>query len=207
MNEIIASRLPDEGTDALIDEAIATYRRLGIRFRWTVPPGAHPPDLADRLARRALTRSEALGMACSITAPPSMPSSVEEVSLANVDAFTEVMAEGWQMDPAPLDTLHRRMLTTPPHRQHLFLARAGDTPAAVASYVSLPRSAYLIGAVVLPAHRGKGLYRALVAARLAHAHSRALPLATSLARAETSAPILTHLGFKTICKIPVFTSE
>ena len=89
----------------------------------------------------------------------------------------------------------------------VFLARAGDTPAAVASYVSLPRSAYLIGAVVLPAHRGKGLYRALVAARLAHAHSRALPLATSLARAETSAPILTHLGFKTICKIPVFTSE
>jgi GNAT superfamily N-acetyltransferase len=208
MNEITATHLPEERADALIDAALAEYRALGLRFRWTLPPGALPQDLAERLARRGLVRAEALGMAC-LTAPalaaPVDPR-VEEITVDSVDAFTEVMARGWQMDPAPLDTLHRRMLADAERRNWLFLARGSDgAPAAVASYVALERSAYLIGAVVLPAYRGQGLYRALVSARLTHAAARGLPLATSLARAESSAPILTRLGFTTAAPITVFS--
>ena len=131
---------------------------------------------------------------------------VEEVTLANVDDFTRVMASGWGSDPAPLDALHRRMLANPEGRNRLFTAYHDGEAAAVASYVALEQSAYMIGAVALSTHRGRGLYRALVHARLRHAEAHGLALATSVARADTSAPILERLGFETICAVPTFVN-
>ena len=98
------------------------------------------------------------------------------------------------------------MLTNPARCHQMFIARHEGLPAAVASYVALVRSAYLIGAVGLPTFRRRGLYRALVIARLRHAEDRGPALATTVARAETSAPILARLGFKTICPIVSFMS-
>lgn len=207
MNEVACTELPDDACDAIIDETITSYERLGLRFRWMVGPGTKPDDLADRLARRGLQRSKSLGMARSTsnTAPENTGAvTVDEVSSVNVDDFTRVMAEGWQMDAAPLDALHRRMLADPARRNHLFIARHEGVAAAVAGYVALERSAYLIGAVALPPFRGCGLYRALVNTRLRHAEARGIALATSVARAETSAPILARLGFETVCSIAVF---
>jgi len=114
------------------------------------------------------------------------------------------MARGWSLDPAPIAAIHALILAAPDRRQHLFLASCDGEPAATASYVAFPRSAYLIGGVVLPAFRGRGLYRALVAARLAHARARGLTLATSHAREHTSAPILERMGFETICRFPMY---
>jgi len=56
----------------------------------------------------------------------------------------------------------------------------------------------------LPPFRKRGLYRAMVAARLAHARAHGIPLATSHAREATSAPILAALGFDTVCRIGVY---
>ena len=61
------------------------------------------------------------------------------------------------------------------------------------------RSIYLMGGVTLAAARGRGVYKALVAARLAFAREHGVALATSHARSETSAPILERLGFETLC--------
>lgn len=209
MNEIDCSELPDGDAEAIIDEALASYRRLGIRFRWMVGPGrTRPLDLAARLARHGLERSESFGMArpTSGAAPEDGGAiTVDEVGLANVDDFTRVMAEGWKMDAGPLDALHRRMLADPARRQHMFVARDEGVAAAVAGYVALDRSAYLVGAVALPGHRGRGLYRALVNARLRHAEAHGLAVATSVARAATSAPILARLGFESVCPIASFT--
>lgn len=207
MNEVACTELPEESADAVIDETLATYARQGLRFRWTVRPGARPADLAERLARRGLERSEALVMARSTAGAPAEYDefvTVEEVGPANVDDFTRVMAEGWGAEPGPLDALHRRLLADPAGRNRLFLARHRGAAAATASYMASERSAYLVGAVALPAHRGRGLYRALVHARLRHAEARGLALATSVARAETSAPILARLGFETVCSVPSF---
>ncbi len=209
MNEVACTEIPEESADAVIDEAIEQYTRHGLRFRWSVRPDTRPADLAERLARRGLLRSESFVMARATAGTPSVYGpgiTVEEVTLANVDDFTRVMASGWGSDPAPLDTLHRRMLADPVGRSRMFTARHDGEAAAVASYVALERSAYLIGAVALSTHRGRGLYRALVHARLRHAESRGLTLATSVARADTSAPILERLGFETICAVPTFAN-
>jgi GNAT superfamily N-acetyltransferase len=84
------------------------------------------------------------------------------------------------------------------------MASYDGKPAAVASYMAFARSAYLIGGVVLPEFRGKGLYRALVASRLRDAATRRLSLATSHAMADTSAPLLLRMGFVEVCRYAVY---
>lgn len=209
MNEVACTELPEADADRVIDETIESYARLGLRFRWKVGPNVKPADLAERLARRGLKRSEGLAMARATTGalPDTDPSlSVEEVGRATLDDFNRVMAEGWQIDVAPFAALHGRMLADPARRNHLFLARIDGTPAATATYAACGRSAFLVGGMVLPVFRGRGLYRALVNARLRHAAARGLPLATTHALVETSAPILSHLGFEIVCPVVGFSS-
>lgn len=200
VNQVLHAEL--EGTDAeiegAIDDAIASFRTA---FRWFVGPASRPADLAERLARRGLAGHVSLGMARA-TAAGAAPN-VVRVDDSTLGAYTAVTEAGWGAS-GPLG-FHRQLLDDPRYR--LFLAFDGDVPAATASYASTGRSAHLLGGVVLPAYRRRGLYRALVAARLADAAAAGLPLATSHARASTSAPILAALGFDTVCELRVFTGS
>jgi GNAT superfamily N-acetyltransferase len=205
LNEVLFSALDARDADAIIDATIAEYRALGLKFRWSVGPGSAPADLGDRLARRGLTASWGRGMARPTTAPPHTDDpaiEIAEVDATTLGAFSDVTARGWEMDLRQTTELNAQVLAAPERRQHMFLAHRHGEPAATASYVAFARSAYLIGGVVLPPHRGHGLYRALVVARLAHARARGLELATSHARESSSAPILERMGFATICRYP-----
>ncbi|HEU4537837.1 MAG TPA: GNAT family N-acetyltransferase [Polyangiaceae bacterium] len=213
LNEVAFCALDEGEADAVIDATIAEYRALGIKFRWTVGPDSRPFDLAERLRRRGLNESLTRGMARSTHAPAAAADapadadvSVEEVDASSLASFTRVMAEGWDIDPGPLARVNELVFAQPERRHRLYLGRVGGEPAAVASYVAFPRSAYLLGGVVLPRFRRRGLYRALVGARLADARARGIALATSHAREETSAPLLEREGFRTVCRFPVFSS-
>jgi GNAT superfamily N-acetyltransferase len=202
LNEIAVSAIEGD-VDALLDRAVEQYR--GMKVRWTLLPEHRPTDLAERITRRGFTRHEVHAMVrtTDIDAAAERDVTVERVDATTVDDFTRTMAEGWGMDPGPLARLNR-MVIDHPRGPHLFLARAGGEPAATAGVVLLPKSAYLIGGVVVPRFRGRGLYRALVAARLRHAAEAGLAIATTQARADTSAPILERLGFETVCTVPSF---
>jgi GNAT superfamily N-acetyltransferase len=211
LNEVAFSALAEDEADAVIDATIAEYRALGIAFRWAVPPGSAPADLGARLARRGLVESQGRGMARA-TSPADAPADpaihVDEIiDAAGAEVYTRVMAEGWRVDPEPLRRVHEILLGIPARRERLFLARWSGEPAGVASYVAFPRSAYLLGAVVLPPFQGRGLYRALACARLADARARGLELATCHAREATSAPILERLGFATIHRFSIYFSS
>lgn len=207
LNEVSYSALDERDADAIIDATIAEYRELGLKFRWNAGPGSAPADLAERLARRGLVGSWGRGMARSTTDLPEDRDPairVEEIDETTVEVFSRVMAEGWSAELAPLARVNDIIVATPDRPHRMFLARWDGEPAAVASYVALPRSAYMMGGVVLPPFRGRGLYRALVVARMADARARGLSLATSHAREDTSAPILERLGFETICRFPMY---
>ena len=213
LNEVAFSALTDDEADAVIDATIAEYRALGIAFRWAVSPGSAPADLGERLVRRGLHESWGRGMARGTAAPelPGAPApelSVEEiVDPADAGVYTRAMAEGWGTDPEPLLRVHEMLLARPERRDRLFLARWAGEPAGTAAYVAFPRSAFLLGAVVLPRFRGRGLYRALALARLADARARGLELATCHARESSSAPILERLGFATIRRFAMYFSR
>ncbi len=208
MNEVCLAVLDPDEADAVIDRTIAEYRALGISFRWTVGPDSAPADLAARLQRRGLIPHTTLGLACpthDLGQALAVGVTVEEVDEANVEAFTRVMAIGWSMDPAPLLSFHRRLLTSDQPRVAMHLARFDGQPAGAAAVALLPRSAYLMGAVVLAEFRGRGLYRALVSSRSQQAARLGISLATSHALAATSAPILLGLGFHEVCRLTALT--
>lgn len=201
LNEVIYSLLDEQTADATIETAIATYRDLGLKFRWNAGPGSGPADLGDRLELRGLVPGAGRGMARSTDGGDDVRG-VVEVDEKTVDDYTHVMATGWSADRASLRSLHRHLLSE--HRQCLFVGYTAGEPVAAASYVAFARSAFMMGAVVLPSYRGRGLYRALVQARLAHARSRGIALATTHASEATSAPILAKLGFATVCRFQMY---
>jgi GNAT superfamily N-acetyltransferase len=209
MNGVSLSILDASEADAVIDATIEEYRRLGVRFRWSVTPHCTPLDLSERLARRGLTRTWVVGMARLTSAAPVIldPAiQVEQVDAARVEEFSDVVAHGWQCDREPFARLNRLSVAHPEYGQHLFMASYAGKPAAAAACASFSRSAYLLGGVVLPEFRGKGLYRALVTARLRHATQRGLSLATSHALEDTSAPVLSRMGFVAVRRYPSYQS-
>lgn len=210
LNEVAYSALDEKDADAVIDETLEVYRRLGLRFRWNVGPDSRPADLAERLARRGLRRSEVLGMIRETAGVPAEAGgdvTVEEVDERTVEEYSRTMAAGWEMDPAPIIAFNRTVLAHPDRRHLLFLARYRGVPAGTAGLAVFERSVYQIGGVVLPAFRKRGLYRALVTARLRYAAGRNIPFATCHARADSSAPLLERLGFETICRFALFSND
>jgi GNAT superfamily N-acetyltransferase len=207
LNGVSLSVLDAGEADAVIDATIAEYRALGLRFRWSVPPGSTPADLGERLAARGLTPRFAVGMARLTRDVPEADTTgieVAEVGRDRVDEFTSVGARGWECDPEPFARMNRASVAQPEAGMHLFLASIGGRSAATGAYKAFARSAYLLGGVVLPEARHQGLYRALVNARLRDAAARGLALATTQALEQTSAPLLERLGFIPVCRFPVY---
>jgi GNAT superfamily N-acetyltransferase len=76
-----------------------------------------------------------------------------------------------------------------------FLALVDGKPAGTGGVSLIGDVVRLWGASVLPEFRGRGAYRALVAARLRHARASGARFALTKARTGTSGPILRRLGF------------
>ncbi len=195
VNEVAFCRFEPADADAEIDLALERFRLAGVRFRWTVAPDCGPIDLAVRLQGRGLHGIKVVAVARFLTPSvgPVLPS-IERVNAGSLSAYTQVMAEGWGLDAGPLHRVTERSLETPGYA--LYLSRLDDgTPAAASTAIMGSRSVYLLGAVVLPQFRGRGLYRASVERRLADAAQAGCTLAISHAIAKTSAPSLLRAGF------------
>lgn len=208
LNDVSLAVLPPHEVEPAIDRVLDDYRERGAVVRWYVGPDWRPLDFGERLARRGLARSEVWGMARAIAgAPIEVPDAVEHVAGEGegLEALSDVMARGWSADRTIIHRLHRAQLAHPAGRVRFYLARVDGVPAGAGGYiVASERTAYLVGAVVLPEFRGRGLYRALVDARIEDARRRGLTLAVSHASATTSGPILARMGFATIARIAGF---
>ncbi|WP_027346791.1 GNAT family N-acetyltransferase [Hamadaea tsunoensis] len=77
----------------------------------------------------------------------------------------------------------------------LVVAYLEGTPVAVAGIKIVDGVARLWGGAVLEEYRGRGVYRAMVAARLAYAAGHGATMALTQGRVATSSPILRRLGF------------
>jgi GNAT superfamily N-acetyltransferase len=206
-NEVSRAKLSDADADRVIDQTIAHYSERGLVFRWSVMPGSTPHDLASRLFARGLRSSEVVGMARSTTIDhrPRSGVTVEEVGLDRLDEFSRVMSEGWGTPLGALGDYNRLALGDPRRAFRLFLGSINGEPAAAGAAMLFPRSIYLLGSVVLERFRGRGLYSALITARLSVARGLGISLATTHARASTSAPLLAHAGFDEWFRYPSFS--
>jgi GNAT superfamily N-acetyltransferase len=201
-NEVAFSQLAPGEVDRAIDEVVATYAATGHPVKWCVGPWTRPDGFGERLARRGFSSWEVRGMTVDTARrwAPSDGVTIEEVTPAGAEDFVAAMIAGWSLPPETAATelpIHLAALEASPRAAHFWIARVGDEIAGTTGLFLRDDCGYLVGAQVLPRFRGRGVYRALVAARLAFLAGRGISLAVTHARGATSAPILERLGFAT----------
>ncbi len=170
---------------------------------WEIGTNATPVDLVERLLALGLVDDEptplAIGMVLS-EAPAQAPPDVEVREALTYDerlASARIAAIAFGGD-IPSDV---------PPREHdprnvEYLAFIDGEPVARASGVFFAHGAALFGGSTLPEARGRGAYRALVAARWEEAARRGTPALITQA-SPMSRPILAQLGFREVCEIRI----
>ncbi|HEY4120796.1 MAG TPA: GNAT family N-acetyltransferase [Byssovorax sp.] len=201
LNEVALSVIDERDSEHVIDEVVAGYHAIGQPARWSIGPWTRPLDLGERLERRGFEHWEMRGMGASAAldvAPGGVD--VDEVTHATLDTFLDVSARGWDADATPPTwrAVHVALLEASPRVAHMFLASIDGEPIGTATLVMREGYGYLMGAQVLEVARGRGAYKAMLAARLACVREVGFDYAVTQAREATSAPILERLGFETL---------
>ena len=193
---------PGDDLEEEIVSQVKYFRALNQPFEWTVESNLMPAGMMDLLRQNGFQVDPAetvvVRPATEFQSPPTDRVKLVE-SESDLDAFKAVASEVFQKDYS---------LTTQDLRDHIqtgnddhvaFLGLREGIPVAVARVYSSPESpvAGLYGAGTLPAFRGQGHYRDLIAARAVFARSRGSRL-LRVDALPTSLPILLGLGFTAV---------
>jgi GNAT superfamily N-acetyltransferase len=213
-NSVSWIRCRADEADEVIREAQSRVMPRGLPVMWTLDPDTEPANFADYLAALGVhpdPRSpEALVMvlpAGASIAPPSVPGLELRDALADMATFRSadaVSAEAFMSislgdDPAIVALQERRRLNQLlAGNRRVILATVHGEPAGSAGLSLYPPVGGTInGGGVRPQFRGRGVYRAMVAARLEMAREAGVA-GVAVWGAHTSAPILARLGFETV---------
>jgi GNAT superfamily N-acetyltransferase len=193
-------RFEPEELDEVRAEVHALHRAHGRgSLSWEVGSHASPPDLVDRLLALGL-EDDGVQVGMALTAPPSAPApadiEVRRVTTAEENFVASRIAAIAFGGPVPEEPRPFR----PSAGNVVYLAYVDGDPVARASGAFGPRGVTLFGGATLPEARGRGAYRALVAARWDDAVARGTPLLVTQA-SPFSHPILARLGFREVCRI------
>jgi GNAT superfamily N-acetyltransferase len=197
---VIYSRLTAETADATIEAQTAYFQSLGHEFEWKAYAHDQPPDLVQRLAARGFTidETEAIVVLDVQDAPPELLAPTPAVKrLEHVDELCDVSAVKRQLgDDRGFERLSHEMTHLPEYLS-VYVAYADGAPAAC-GWIRFPKTsafASMWGGSTVPDLRNKGLYTALVGARVHEARRRGWRYVTVDAR-HTSRPILEKRGFR-----------
>lgn len=176
---------------------------------WIVPDDGRPTDLDRVLTAQGSAIVEELEvMARRLDAGPAPAAGAPGIDVCRVDT-PELLEAAYAIDSAVLGTpvrsvRFRRVAATVLAEQvaagaartgYRYVVRVDGAAVATAGLTLAGPVARLWGAAVLPGHRGRGLYRALLYTRLAEAIDRGATTALTKARTVSSAPLLHRAGF------------
>ena len=201
---------PDEA-DAVIDEVTRLITGRGLPFMWVLDPDTEPANFPEYLAAHGVMPDRAgpdaavmvLPIDAAIDLPPVAGLELRD-GLADVESFRAVdavNAESFGGRTTPSDSAYSAQLARRRQNQldagnrRVILATIDGEPAG-SSGLSLyaPEGAIVNGGAVRPKFRGRGVYRAMVAARLQMARE-AGARGLCVWGGPMSAPILARLGF------------
>lgn len=206
-NEIICSAIAEADAERVIDETIAHYRRFRHPVKWCVGPLTQPANTGELLARRGFRSWEVRGMYCNpqklhLRIPAEV--TMERLTLENLEPFVDAQIQSFGVASEDFAKTRERFLhsfrTYLPQvsdRFFFYLARWKGEPAGTAGCGLGADFAYMFGAQVSEAFRGRGLYKALIEGRLSDLRKKGVSLAVTQAREATSAPILERVGYQT----------
>jgi GNAT superfamily N-acetyltransferase len=202
-SQVTWSRLDAASADTVISAQLEFFRSRGEELEWKLYDYDEPPDLAARLVAAGFVPDDEellmVAQTAQVAAEVPLPAGVrlaEATGEAGVDQLFDVHVRVFGGDESRLrSSLLARLGESPPSVE-MVVALAGDEPVCAARIEYPPGSDFagLWGGGTVPAWRGKGIYRALVAyrARLAAARGYRYLQVDAL---PTSQPILTRLGF------------
>jgi hypothetical protein len=201
------SHLTGTTADAVLDEIVADARRGGYGVEWIAYAHDDPPDLEDRLARRgfaAASRETVLVVAADdprVARPARDGVSIRRIE-GEKDARDVIAIQEAVWGTGHTEWLLRWFRASWAGEAEpigVFVADVDGEPAGIGW--TAPHSersfAFLFGGTVLPRHRGRGAYGALVAARARFARGAGAPYLVTSAN-ENSAPRLARFGFEPI---------
>lgn len=192
--------------DELIARQVSVFAERGERFEWKLHAHDQPSDLAERLLAAGFvpeeTETVVVAPVAAVAGEPRLPDGVQlrEVSdradLDRIAAMEEAIwgdGRGWLA--GSLEAEH----TIDPNALTIVVAEAG-ADVVCAAWVRFARGtdfATLWGGGTLPAWRGRGIYRAIVAYRGNLAAQRGFQY-LQVDASDDSRPILERLGFVAI---------
>ncbi|MEU4424368.1 GNAT family N-acetyltransferase [Actinoplanes sp. NPDC024001] len=194
-------------TGAELDRLIARqrdyFRARGEGVEWKLRAHDLPADLPERLVGAGFVAEEPstvlLGFAEQVAAEPVLPDGVvlRRVSEAeDLRRVADLSSAALGVDCSWVaDDLGARVAADP-DQITILVAQAGERVVCTAIAVREPGTEFvaLLGGATLPGWRGRGLYRAMIAARAREAVARGFRLLHVDASAA-SAPILRRCGF------------
>ena len=189
--------------DELIARQVRVFAERGERFEWKLHAHDRPPDLAQRLLATGFvpeeTETVVIASVAGIAAEPRLPDGVQlrEVSeRANLDRIAALEEAIWGDDRGWLADSLEAEHAVDPGALTIVVAEADGDPVC-AAWVRFARGtdfATLWGGGTLPAWRGRGIYRAIVAYRANLAAQRGFRY-LQVDASDNSRPILERLGF------------
>jgi len=201
-------RLQPDDVEPVVAEIRGLLRERGRGgAEWELGESCTPPDLVERLLGLGIVRDEdpvAIGMVLRAEDAPSEPpgsfarrvESVEELVLAH-----RIQQEAFG---GGADEVAHAQAESDYAREGIdgstFLGFVDAEPVAAGYASYTPLGLILFGGATLPAARGRGAYRALVAARAREAAARGTPVVVTHA-GRMSRPILERIGFEPLCRI------
>ncbi len=209
-------RLAPGEVEAAVAEVRALFRSRGrSEVTWEVGPSSTPGDLVERLTALGMTPDVETPIAGMVLSRP-LPETACDVTGAEVTDFAGFREHfmiyrrcfGHDRPEATEEEIAHDFERRRGLEDHLrrYLAFAGGQAVAAADAIFVDGAVVLCGGATLPEARGKGAYRALLAARWRDALARGTPLLVVQA-GSMSRPILERLGFETVAWIQVMVDR
>jgi GNAT superfamily N-acetyltransferase len=205
-----------EDVDATLKMVRNRYSGGRKAYGWVTGPLTRPRDLGRRLVAGGMAKADEMaGMALTdlhlrIAVDPRIE--VREGTLHEAQAASAMMGRAYDMPEEVARFFNVLLAMTDAkvrNRGYFAFVDGGSEPVGWSYLVYLPDTAIVLlgGAATLPEHRGRGVYSALVAKRLADARADGRTAAVIQAARSTSAPICAKLGFRELCALEFYAWE
>ena len=209
-NSVTYVRCRADDADEVVREARAIVAPHRLPFMWILDPETEPRNFAEFLEAHDV-RLDPRGpsvdvMVLPVTAPiegPDVAGLEMRDALADDQSFNladavnrEAFKSDLPGDPAA-NARRRRNQVAAGNRRLILATIHGEVVGTAGMSLFGPAGAIINGGAVRPKFRGRGVYRAMVAARLAMAREAGVA-GLAVWGGDMSAPILARLGFQTV---------
>ncbi|MCQ4207062.1 GNAT family N-acetyltransferase [Streptomyces longispororuber] len=205
-NGVLWSDLDEHTVDAAVAEQVRFARERGVEMEWKTYGHDRPADLPARLLAAGFVAEETETLLVAETArvpmdvdPPDGVRLLPVTDEAQVELVERVHDLAFDGGRSSIGHQVRRQLAHDPSTVPAVVALHGDEPVSAARLELHPGTdfASLWGGGTVPAWRGRGIYRALVAFRVRIAAERGVSY-VHVDASSFSRPILRRLGFEAL---------